>query len=119
MSETKAVTITKHLPVKLDQYKRNILTDKAALQHDLSISLGLKLAQMKKSFEGEIKKAEQERHVALTTLHQGFEMLEVSCEQKVEGDRLVTYRVDTGEQVEERALTVQEATEFRKRRVVV
>lgn len=114
---TKAITITRHLPVKLDQYRKNVLTDKAALSNDLAISLGQKLVNMKKSFEAEIKKVEQERHVALATLHQGLEMQEISCEQRIEDDHMVTYRLDTNEKIEERALTTDELTAARKRAV--
>ena len=111
MSDTKDLTLTRHLPVKLDQYRLNVLRDQAANANALSKSLTEKLEQLKKGYQGEIKKAEQERHVALDTIHKGFEMQEVAIEERPDLERnvMITTRLDTMEQLKpDRPMTPEE-----------
>lgn len=118
MSETKAVTITRHLPVKLDQYRKNALAEEQAMQRMEEMRVTDHMKRVTESLKVNIKEAQKRQNQCALAISQGFEMAEVSCEQKVdlEKNKLVTYRLDTGVQVDERALTVEEMREYRKRK---
>jgi hypothetical protein len=108
MTDPKALTITEHLPVKLDSYRMQ------ALQHNLVAEgmeeerLTIHLKQVNKSVKLLIEQTQKKQSDSRHALHNGFEMAEVAIEQKVEDGKMVTYRMDTGAVVRERTLTVEE-----------
>lgn len=114
MTDSKSLTITRHLPVKLDMFRKQALHDIAHTEFMEQERLALHLKNVTDSIKGMIKISVKKQADAAHAIHNGFEMLEVSCEQKIEGGHMVTYRLDTGDKVEERALTVEELRESRK-----
>lgn len=114
-TETKAVTITLHLPVKLDSYRKQALHDIAHAEFLEQERLAVHLKNVTDSVKGMIKVSYKKQADANHDLKNGFEMKEVSCEQRIENDHMVTYRLDTQEKVDERALTVEELREVRKK----
>lgn len=108
MNESKAVTITKHLPVKIDQYRERALNTQMVDGRMEEIRVTDHLANVSASLKATIKDSQKKQTDAARALHAGFEMCPVSCEQKLEGQHMVTYRLDTGEKIDERALTVEE-----------
>lgn len=113
MTETKALTLTKHLLVKLDMYRET------ALNHQMRDStmeeerIAAHLKNVTDSLRSSIKEHAKKRVIAASALSQGFEMMPVSCEQKIEAEKMVTYRLDTNEKVDERALTADEIKHYR------
>lgn len=107
---TTAVTITRHLPVKLTDGRRLALGCELAEQRYEERKQTEYLDNIKKAIQSKIKEAQHRQNIAAEGIHQGFEMLEVSCEQRPDLDKnkLVTYRLDTNEKVDERALTADE-----------
>ena len=115
-TEEKAITITRHLPVKLDQYRKQALQNIQTTEFLEEERLTAHLKNVNGSVKQLIADARKKQGDAAHALHNGFEMSEVACEQKpdIEKNKMVTYRLDNGEKVDERALTVTEATEARK-----
>lgn len=74
--------------------------------------LTLHLKQVNKSVKLLIEETQKKQSDSRHAIHQGFEMQEVGIEKKVEGDKMVTYRMDNGMVVRERALTVDELKHF-------
>lgn len=114
MTDPKALTITEHLPVKLTDGRRLALGCEVAEQIYEENKQTIYLANIKKAVTQKINEAVHRRNIAAEALHQGFEMVDVPIENKVEGTKLVTYRLDDGTVVRERALTVEELKESRK-----
>ena len=121
MSETNALMITRHVQVKLTDGRRLALGCELAEQVYEERKHAEYLENIKKAMQSKIKEAQHRRNIAAESLHQGFEMKEVSCEQRPDLDRnkLVTVRMDTGEQIEERALTVDEIKHYSTKKHVV
>lgn len=71
---------------------------------------------VQESLKAMIKEAQKKQNIAASAITQGFEMKEVSCEQQLDltRNKMVTVRLDTGAEVEERALTVEEMKHYRK-----
>lgn len=121
MSESNAVTITRHLPKKLDSYRKNALADEMALQRMEEIRITDHLKHVTESLKVMIKEAQKKQNIAASAIHQGFEMEDIACEQRVDLDRnkMVTIRLDTLMDVEERALTVDEMKHYANKKTVV
>jgi hypothetical protein len=118
MTDSTALTITRHLPVKLDQYRERALTNEMVKERMEEIRITDHLKNVSEALKASIKEAQKKQTIAAVALNQGFEMCAVSCEQRpdVEKNKMVTYRLDTGAQIDERALTVEEMKEARKLR---
>lgn len=110
----KALAITRHLPVKIDQFRERALNMQIRDSTMEEERIALHLKTVSDSLRASIKEWNKKRLNAAHALTQGFEMQPIACEQKIEGDHLVTYRLDTNEKVDERALTVEELKERRK-----
>jgi hypothetical protein len=108
MTDPKALTITEHLPVKLDQYRKAALHTIENEQFIEVERLTIHLKNVSDSLKQLIKEAHKKQSDAAHAVHAGFEMAEVAIEQKVEDGKMVTYRMDTGAVVRERTLTVEE-----------
>ena len=109
-STTNAVTLTRHLPVKLDQYRKQALQNIQTTEFLEEERLTAHLKNVNGSVKQLIADARKKQGDAAHALHNVFEMAEVGCRQDIdmEKNKMVTYRLDTGEKVEERALTVEE-----------
>ncbi|HKW13831.1 MAG TPA: hypothetical protein VJS69_05035 [Candidatus Krumholzibacteria bacterium] len=114
MIDTKALTITEHLPVKIDSFREKALSNQIRESTMEEERIATHLKNVTESLRSSIKENQKKRVIAAAALTQGFEMQPVSCEQKIEGDNLVTYRLDTGAVVRERALSVEEMREARR-----
>lgn len=113
-----AVTITRHLPVTIDSYRKNALADELALQRMEELRLSEHLKSVQDSLKAMIRETQKKQNVAASAISAGYEMREIACEQRLDlaGNRMVTYRIDTGAQVDERALTAEEAKTSNKKR---
>jgi hypothetical protein len=116
MTDPTALTITRHLPVKLDAYRQQALQNILVAEGLEEERLLLHLKQVNDSVKAMIKVTQKKQYDSRHALHNGFEMVDVACKQEidVEKNKLVTVRLDTGEQVDERALTKEEMIEARK-----
>lgn len=117
MSDSKALAITRHLPVKLDEFRERALNYQLRDGKMEELRLATHLKNVTDSLRATIKEHQKKQEIAAVALTNGFEMQAVSCEQRIEGDHMVTYRLDTSEKVDERALTVEELREARKKEV--
>jgi hypothetical protein len=117
-TDTTAVTITRHLPVKLDQYRKQALQNIQTAEFLEEERLTAHLKNVNGSVKQLISDARKKQSDAAHALHNGFESLPVACEQRpdIEKNKMVTYRLDSGEPVDERALTVEEMKEARKQK---
>jgi len=118
MSDSTALTLTRHLPVKLDSYRQQALQTVLVTEALEEERLTAHLRNVTKSVKLLIEEAAKKQSDTAHALHNGFEMLEVACRQErdIEKNKMVTYRLDTGEQVDERALTKVEMDEVRKKK---
>ena len=121
MSDNAVATITKQCPVKLDQYRekqfQNQMVD--ARMEELRISEHLKNVQ--ESLKAKIKEEQKRQNDAARALHAGFEYVPVACEHRVElaNNKMVTFRTDTCETVDERALTADEIKHYANKKTMV
>jgi hypothetical protein len=115
-ADTTALTLTRHLPVKLDQYRKQALVDIVIAEGLEEERLTAHLRNVNKSVKLLIEGTQKKQNDARHAVNNGFEMAPVACEQRpdIEKNKMVTYRLDSGEQVDERALTKEEMVEVRK-----
>lgn len=111
-------TITRHLPVPLDQYRRNALASEQATARMEENRITDHMKRVTESLKVEIRETQKKQNHCALALTQGFEMKEIACRQEIdlEKNKMVTYRLDNGEQVDERALTVEEMRDARKKK---
>lgn len=121
MNDTAIATITKQCPVKLDPYRKEQLNNQLvdARMEELRITEHMK--NVTESLKAKIKEEQKRQNDAARALHAGFEYVPVPCEHRVEleSNRMVTFRTDTCETVEERALTADEIKHYSKKNVVL
>ena len=118
MSDTNAVMITRHLPVKLDQYRERQLNSQMVDGRMEEIRLTDYLKNVNDSIKAKIKEEQKKQTDAARALHAGFEMKEVSCEQTPDlaRNKIVTTRIDDHTVVDERAMTADEITHYSKKK---
>jgi hypothetical protein len=118
---TTAVTITRHLPKKLDAYRKNTLADEMAMQRMEELRISDHLKHVTESLKVMIKEAQKKQNIAAGAICQGYEMVEIACEQRIDLDRnkMVTVRLDTMADIDERALTAEEMAHYRHKKTVV
>ena len=121
MSEETAVTITKHLPVKLDQYRERQLQNQMVEARMEELRVTDQLKHIQESLKALIKDVQKTQNDSARALHDGYEMVEVSCEHQVDLDRnkMKTVRMDTLETIDERALTVEEQKHYSKKKATI
>lgn len=121
MSETSVATITKQCPVKLDQYRKEQLNNQLvdARMEELRITEHMK--NVTESLKAKIKEEQKRQNDAARALHAGFEYVPVPCEHRVElaNNKMVTFRTDTCETVDERALTADEIKHYSNKKTMV
>ena len=121
MTNPTALTVTRHLPVKLCQYRERALHTKMvdAKMEELRISEHLK--NVTDSLKARIKEEQKRQNDAARALHAGFEYVPVACEHRVElaNNKMVTFRTDTCETVDERALTADEIKHYANKKTMV
>lgn len=120
MGETTAVTVTRHLPVKIDQYRERQLHNQMVTARMEEVRTSDQLKSISDSLKDLIKTAQKKQTDAARALDAGFEHQSVSCENRpdLEKNTMRLVRLDTLETVEERALTVEEAKALRKKATV-
>lgn len=116
-TDQKGLTITRHLPVPLDQYRKNALGTELAAQRMEEMRLTDHMKNVTESLKALIKDTQKNQNIAARTIHQGFEMKEVPCRQVIhlETNTVRIYREDTGEEIETRALDANERAQLLKK----
>lgn len=112
----KALMIMRHLPVPLDQYRKNALADEQATARQEEIRITLHMKRVQESLKEQIKEQARRQDVASQAISQGFEMREVACRQEIDlaTNTIRIYRDDTNKLLEERALEPRERERFAK-----
>jgi molecular chaperone GrpE (heat shock protein) len=110
MSDSKALTITRHLPVKLDVYRKQALHDVENAEFIEQERLAVHLKNVTDSIKGMIKTSYKKQADAAHAIHNGFEMAAVICRQEIDlrANKVRVIREDTGETVEDRPLNAHE-----------
>lgn len=118
MTDSTAITITRYLPVPIDSYRKNALADELALQRMEELRIAEHLKSVSESLKLMIKECQKKQTLAASAISAGYEMKEIACEHRIDlsQNRMVTYRIDTGAQVEERALTADEVTHSKRKK---
>jgi hypothetical protein len=116
-ADQKGLLITRHLPVKLDQYRKNALAEEQAHQRSEEIRLTEHMKRVTQSLKSMILEAQGKQTIAAVAICQGFEMKEIACRQVIDfaHNTVTIYREDTGDKVEERALEPKEKESLRKK----
>lgn len=115
------VMITRHVPVKVDQYRKNALADKQAMARGEEIRITNHMKNVTDSLKAQIKEHQHAQTVAAEAIVAGFEMVDVACRVEIDVPTC-TYRVireDSHEPIEERTATVDEMKRARKTLEVV
>lgn len=116
MDDSKELTVTRHLPVKLDAYRKNALGDQLAQHRMEELRVSEHLKQVQQSLRAMITELQKKQNVAASAISQGFEMLEVACVQEVDLERrvMITRRMDTMATVDERVLLPEELKQHQR-----
>jgi signal transduction histidine kinase len=117
--ETAVATITKHVPVKLDQYRERQLQNQMVEARMEEMRVSDQLKSITESLKALIKDAQKRQNESARALHDGYEMAGVSCEQKIDMSRnkMMTVRTDTFETIDERALTADEIKHYSNKKI--
>jgi fructose-1,6-bisphosphatase len=115
--ETKGLLITRHLPVRLDQYRKNALADEMAKFRGEEIRITEHMKRVQTSLKAQIVEAQHKQTIAAEAINNNFEMKEIACRQVIDFDQntVTIYREDTGDKVEERALEPKEKESLKKK----
>jgi ribonuclease D len=114
--QPKGLTVVRHLPVKIDTFRKNALADEMALNRREEIRITEHMKRVTDSLKALIKEAQHKQTVAAEAISNGFEMKEVVCRQEIDfaTNTIRVFLDDTGEQIEERALEPKERERYSK-----
>lgn len=115
--QTKGLLLTRHLPVKLDQYRERVLHTQQTEGRIEELRLTEHLKNVNDSVKQLIKDEQKKQTDAARALHAGFEHALVACRQIVDFDHNTVriIREDTGETIETRALESKEREQLKKK----
>lgn len=110
------LTVTRHLPVKLDAYRKNALSEQLAHHRMEELRITEHMKQVQQSLRAMITEFQKKQNMAAAAISQGFEMQEVVCEQVVDVERrlMVTTRLDIMAVVDERVLLPEEVKQHQR-----
>lgn len=111
---SKGLTITRHLPVPLTSTEKTEKHEELVRTITDAKRLEKHFALLKEQHKANMKARETRVDELTEELSQGFVMRPIACEQipDLSQHRMVVKRLDTGETVEERALTAEEVKQM-------
>jgi len=114
MSDSKSLTVTRHLPVKLTNQEKNEKNDSLVRTINDLERLEDNFTMLKDQHKANVKSRQVAIRELSHDLGNGFVMRPVACEQMVNliTNEMETRRSDTGELFEKRALTVDEMKHY-------
>lgn len=109
-----SLTITKHLKVPLTGAEKTEKHEQLVRTFNDLKRLEANFALLKEQHKANVKARQRDIEQLTEDLGAGFVMRPIACEQTVDLDRnkMVTTRIDTGEVIDERALTADEIKAF-------